>query len=512
VAELNGSGGETILEMRNISKRFPGIVALKDVSFELKAGEVHVLLGENGAGKSTLVKILTGANADFEGEIVLFGKSQKIESPEHAIDLGISAVYQEFNLIPQLNAGKNIFLRKPPLKGFLRTVDWREMYRRASSYFTTLGMKIDPTIPVKRLGIAAQQMVEISKTLATNARIVVFDEPTAVLTDEETNHLLTVINGLKARGVGIIYISHRLEEIFKIGDRATILRDGQFISTVDLQGGIDVDGLIQLMVGRRLTEQFPKIDVPLGPELLRAEHIIRKGVLKDISLSVHSGEIVGIAGLVGAGRTELAKAIFGADPIDSGRIFLEGKPVRITSPRDAIHHQIGLAPEDRKAEGLVLLLPVDSNIIMASVGRISRMGVIFSRMKDELTKRLVKDLHIATPNVRRKVVFLSGGNQQKVVLAKWLASNCRVIIFDEPTRGIDVGGKVEVYNLMNDLIRQGVGIVMISSELPELLGMADRILVIHEGRLTAEYPRAIATQEKILFSATGGVINEIPKQ
>jgi ribose transport system ATP-binding protein len=512
VTEVKQAGGGVILEMRNITKRFPGIIALRDVSFQLKAGEVHVLLGENGAGKSTLIKILTGANPDFEGEIVLFGQPQKINSPQHAIELGISAVYQEFNLVPQLDAGNNIFLRKPLRSGPLRTVDRREMYRRAGGFFSTLGMKIDPTVPVKRLGIAAQQMVEISKTLATNARIVVFDEPTAVLTEEETDHLLTVIRGLTARGVGIIYISHRLEEIFKIGDRATILRDGQYISTVDLKSGINVDGLIQLMVGRRLTEQFPKVQVPLGPELLRVEHITRKGVLHDLSFSVHAGEIVGIAGLVGAGRTELAKAIFAADPIDSGQVFLEGKPVRFASPRDAIRRHIGLAPEDRKAEGLVQLLPVDSNIIMASVGSITRGGVISARKRSELTHRLVKGLRIVTPNVRRKVMYLSGGNQQKVVLAKWLASGCRVIIFDEPTRGIDVGAKVEVYTLMNDLIHQGVGIVMISSELPELLGMADRILVMHEGRFTAEYPRASATQEKILLSATGGGSSETPER
>jgi ribose transport system ATP-binding protein len=497
--------GTVILEMKGITKRFPGVTALRKVDFQLRAGEVHVLLGENGAGKSTLIKILTGAYQDFEGEIVLFGKGTRINSPEHAIELGIRAVYQEFNLIPQLDAGRNIFLGEPPRTPVLRLIDHKQIYRRSTEYFKTLGVKIDPRVPVRRLGIASQQMVEISKTLATDARLVVFDEPTAVLTTEEIEHLFTVIRGLTQRGVGVIYISHRLEEIFKIGDRATILRDGEFVATRDLRDArVDIDGLIQLMVGRRLTEKFPKFENQIGAELLRVEHLERDGVLHDISLALRSGEILGIAGLVGAGRTELAKAIFGADRIDSGSVFVEGRPVRIGSPGDAIGLGIGLAPEDRKAEGLVQLLPVDSNIIMACVRTLTRLGVIGRKKKIEITERLAKGLRIATPALSRKVMFLSGGNQQKVVLAKWLASGSRIIIFDEPTRGIDVGAKIEVYNLMNDLIREGVGIIMISSELPELLGMADRILVMHEGRMVAEYPRAEATQEKILLSATGG--------
>ncbi|NPV53930.1 MAG: sugar ABC transporter ATP-binding protein [Firmicutes bacterium] len=492
--------------MKDITKRFPGVLALNKVRFQLRRGEVHVLLGENGAGKSTLIKILTGAYKPDEGTILLRGEEIRIDNPAHAQALGISAVYQEFNLIPHLDAGKNIFLGREPLKeDVVKIIDKRAIYERSSNLLESLGAKIDPRIPVKRLGVASQQMVEIAKALAANAEILVLDEPTAVLTEEETERLFSVVRNLTARGVAVIYISHRLEEVAQIGDRATVFRDGEYVATVDLKGAdIDIDYLIQLMVGRRLDEKFPKARVEPGCEVLRVTNLSRKGVLHDISFSLRSGEILGLAGLVGAGRTELARAIFGADPIDGGEIYVEGRLVRIRSPRDAIALQIGLAPEDRKTEGLVQLLPVDRNIILASAGRVSHRGILNLRRQSEVSWDLVRSLRIVTPNLKQKVMYLSGGNQQKVVLAKWLASQSRIIIFDEPTRGIDVGAKVEVYQLMNELVRRGVGIIMISSELPEILAMSDRILVLHEGRITAELTREEATQEKILRYAAGG--------
>lgn len=498
---------EVILEMQNITKKFPGVLALNKVNFQLRRGEVHVLLGENGAGKSTLIKILTGANIPDEGIILIEGKKTAIKNPIHAEELGISAVYQEFNLIPFLDGGKNIFLGREITKGkIIKTLNKKEMYQKSAEILKSLGAKINLRIPIDKLGVASQQMIEIAKALSTKAKILILDEPSAVLTEEEIERLFSVIKLLTARGVAIIYISHRLEEIAKIGNRVTVLRDGQYIKTVDVENGkIDVDYLIQLMVGRKLNEQFPKETVPPGAELLKVTNLTRNGVINKINLSLRAGEILGIAGLVGAGRTEVARAIFGADKIDGGEILIEGKPVKISSPRNAIAMKIGLAPENRKTEGLVQLLPVDSNINLSSMDRISTKGVISKRKMSAISAELVTNLRIVTPSLKQKVVNLSGGNQQKVVLAKWLASESKIMILDEPTRGIDVGAKVEVYQLMNELVKQGVGIIMISSELPELLAMSDRILVMHEGKITGELTRKEASQEKILRLAAGGV-------
>lgn len=498
--------GDIVLQMNRITKRFPGVLALDKINFELRKGEVHVLLGENGAGKSTLIKILTGAYTPEEGEIILYRKKTKFSDPIQAQSFGISAVYQEFNLVPTLDAGKNIFIGKEPVSGkFIKMLNKSEMYRKSKDLLDYLGSKVDVHVAVKHLGVATQQMIEIAKALSSDTQILILDEPSAVLTEEEIEKLFEVIRTLKARGVSIIYISHRLEEIKRIGDRATILRDGKYIKTIDFKkDGVNIDELIKLMVGRTIEENFPKEIVPFGEEALRVVNLNRKGVLHDINFSLHSGEILGIAGLVGAGRTELAKAIFGADKIDSGEIFVFGKKVLIGSPREAIKNKMGLAPEDRKAEGLVQVLQVDQNIIMSSTDYISSAGVLNNKKKAGLVMSMIKNLRIVTPAMRQKVMYLSGGNQQKVVLAKCLASRSKIIIFDEPTRGIDVGAKVEVYQLMNNLVKSGVGIIMISSELPELLGMADRVLVMHEGKFTGELTRKEATQEKILRYAAGG--------
>ena len=497
--------GETILEMENITKRFPGVLALDKVNFNLRAGEVHVLLGENGAGKSTLIKTMTGAYIPDEGTIKVNGRQVSITGPIHAQELGIGAVYQEFNLIPELNVGENVFLGKEPMKGKLfPRVDRKTVAARTREALDKVGAEFDIRSKTSSLGVASQQMVEIAKALNANSNILILDEPSAVLTEKEIDKLFEVIHKLTAAGVGIVYISHRLEEFNHIADRVTIMRDGKYITTLEVERGkVDKDELIRLMVGRELNDLFPKEKVTLGDELLRVEHLTTEGVINDINFSLKKGEILGIGGLVGAGRTETAKVIFGADKLDSGKIFIEGKEVNIKNPRDAIANGIGLAPEDRKVEGLIPILEIDNNINMASMDKVSVGEHINMKKLFEVSDTLSKKLRIVTPSLRQHVNKLSGGNQQKVVLAKWLATQANIIILDEPTRGIDVGAKVEVYKLMNELVKEGAGIIMISSELPELLAMSDRILVMHEGEITGELSAKEATQEKVLALAAG---------
>lgn len=496
---------EYILELNKVKKIFPGVVALNNVDFNLKPGEVHVLLGENGAGKSTLIKIITGAIKHDGGEVVLNGEVIKLNSPIHAQKMGVSAVYQEFNLIPHLDAAKNIFLRKQPMKGkLIKYMNKQEMYEKSSRLLNELGINIDIKIPVKHLSVAYQQMVEIAKALIWDAKVVIFDEPTAVITEEESQQLFSVINRLKEKGVAVIYISHRLEEIYEIGDRVTILRDGEFVDMLDLnKTKVDIDTIINKMVGRNLDEKFPKIKADIGEEILRVEKISCEGKFKDISFSLRKGEILGIAGLVGAGRTEIAKAIFGADPISEGQIYFENKKVQIKSPSNAIELGISLAPEDRKTEGLVQIMSIEKNMIMANQKNYVKTGIFINKKIKEDCNQMVSKMRIATSGLDKQVKHLSGGNQQKVVLAKWLIANSKVVIFDEPTRGIDVGAKVEVYQLMNELVKNGVGIIMISSEMPEILGMSDRLIVLHEGKMTAELDVENATQDKVLKFATG---------
>ena len=494
-----------VLEMRGITKRFPGVLALDNTRLELRRGEVHCLLGENGAGKSTMVKILAGALKMDAGEILLDGEPVDIRSPHHAQELGISMIYQEFNLSPFLSVAENIFLGREPRIGRTPFIDWRRMYRESEEILAQIRVTLDVRRPVNSLSVAQQQMVEIAKAISVNARIIVMDEPSATLTDHELRALFDLIQTLRRQDIGLVYISHRLEEIFEIGNRVTVMRDGQTVSTQECCD-LTRETLIQLMVGRELKDEFPKEVFAAGEERLRVEGLTRQGTFEDISLNLRKGEIVGLTGLVGAGRTEVARAIFGADKKDGGRILLDNKEIQVRSPQDAIRHGIGLLTEDRKNQGLVLGMTVRENTTLANLSALVWGPFVRRKQEREIAKKYMDDLHIKTPSIEQAAQNLSGGNQQKVVLAKWLFTESKVLIFDEPTRGIDVGAKVEIYKLMNELVRRGVALLMISSELPEVLGMCDRILVMHEGHLAGELSRAEATQEKIMQLATGATL------
>jgi len=488
--------------MHHIGQVFPGVVALDDVHFDLMQGEVHVLLGENGAGKSTLVKILSGAYPRSSGQILLDGVEVRIESPRRAQELGMAIIYQELNLIPALTAAENIFLgREPRRRSGL--IDQKRVVTDAQSLLDELHAGIDASRRVCELSVAQQQMVEVARALSLQARILIMDEPTSALTGQEIGELFALIRRLTQRGVSVIYISHRMEEIFEIGERVTVLRDGRHIETRPI-AGTSREELVRLMVNRELKEHFPKVRVEPGAEALRVEKLSRRGVLEEISFTLRQGEVLGIAGLLGSGRTELARALFGADPVDGGRIFIKGKPVRINSPRDAIHQGIGYLTEDRKGQGLVLNLAVRENICLASLARFSRLGWVSRARESIAASGFVDKLRIRTPGLGQQVRYLSGGNQQKVVMSKWLCSESRILLFDEPTRGIDVGAKVEIYQLMNKLAADGAAILMISSELAEIIGMSDRVLVMCQGRIAGELPAAEATQQKILNLALGG--------
>nr|MBA3805765.1 sugar ABC transporter ATP-binding protein [Acidobacteriota bacterium] len=460
---------------------------------------VHILLGENGAGKSTLMKILSGAYQKSAGQIMLDGAEVEIKNPKHAQGLGISTIYQEFNLIPHLSVGENIFLGREPAR-LPGLIDQSAIFQAATRALSDLGLTLDPRVLVKELRVAEQQMVEVAKALSLDAGVLIMDEPTAALTEHEIKELFATIRKLKDQGVSIVYISHRMEELFEIGDRVTVLRDGRSVGTYDVRE-MSKSELIRLMVNRELTELFPKEHAARGPEVLRVEGLSTKDALKDISFSLHKGEVLGIAGLLGAGRTELARAIFGLDKITSGTIYINGTPQRIKSPRAAINSGIGFLTEDRKAQGLVLPLSVKENLCLPSVDKFSSWGIMDAKEEQRAAGRYVKDLRIRTPSLDQKVVFLSGGNQQKVVLSKWLCCESEVFIFDEPTRGVDVGAKAEIYQLMNRLTASGVAIIMISSELLEVLGMSDRILVMRGGRIAGEFSGREATQERILQCA-----------
>ncbi|HOL92960.1 MAG TPA: sugar ABC transporter ATP-binding protein [bacterium] len=486
------------LRMLGITKNYPGVQALKGVNLEIRAGEVHALVGENGAGKSTLMKILAGAETMDAGEIHIGGQQVVIDSPHKAQELQISIIYQEFNLVPQLGAAENIFLgREPTRLGF---VDFRRERREARRILDSLGISFDLDVPVSQLSIAQQQMVEIAKALSIDAKIIAMDEPSATLTLHELKNLFALIRALKEKGISVIYISHRLEEIFEVCDRLTVLRDGEWIGTRDIQE-ISREGIIEMMVGRKITDEFPWAEFPIGEEVLRVEGLTR-GFVKEVSFSVRQGEIVALTGLVGAGRTEVARMIFGADPPEKGSIWLEGRPIELKSPRHAIDSGICLLTEDRKSQGLILGMRIRENITLPKLREFCRFLFINGAMERKAAGNAVKDLTIKAPSIETEVRNLSGGNQQKVVLAKWLLANSKLFIFDEPTRGIDVGAKREIYLLMNELLRRGAAILMISSELPEVLGMANRILVMSGGRLAGELHRNEATQEKIMHLAT----------
>lgn len=500
--------GVPVLEMRNIVKRFPGVLALDGVQLDLLPGEVHCLVGENGAGKSTLMKILAGAQPMDSGEILLSGKPIQIHSPHHAQQLGISMIYQEFNLSPYLSVAENIFLGREPRLGKTPFINWSKMYQDARDLLARIRVNLDVRRPINQCSVAEQQMVEIAKALSFNAKIIVMDEPSATLTDHELAALFDLIRSLKTQSIGMIYISHRLEEIFEMGDRVTVMRDGKYIATNPVSQ-MTREELIRMMVGRELTHEFPKETFDKGHEVLRLEGFARKGAFEDVSFSLHTGEIVGLTGLVGAGRTEVARAIFGADPIDRGLLLLDSKPIHVRSPQDAIRLGIGLLTEDRKNQGLVLDMTVRENTTLANLGALTRFFFVNQSKEREVTRRYIDDLRIKASSQEQPARNLSGGNQQKVVLAKWLFTKSRVLIFDEPTRGVDVGAKVEIYKLMNELVGRGVAVLMISSELPEVLGMCDRILVMHEGRIAGELARNEATQERIMQLATGQALAHV---
>ncbi len=492
-----------LLEMNDISKSFPGVRVLDQVTFNLTGGEVHALMGENGAGKSTLMKILGGIHRRDGGTVILKGTPCEIASPSMAQSLGIAMIHQELNLIPHLTVMENIFLGREFTYGRSGMINWGKMRQESVRFLSQLGLSIDPGIVAGELSVGQQQMIEIAKALSMNAEILVLDEPTAALTDREIEALFTVIESLKAKGVGMIYISHRMEEIFRICDRVTVMRDGHTVGT-DRVADTNIDKLVKMMVGREIKDRFPKIDVSVGEPKLEVQGLSLPGKLHDISFAVRSGEIVGIAGLMGAGRTELAKALFGVTPVRQGEIRVDGRPVAVRKPADAIRAGIALVTEDRKDEGLLLNLSVKDNISLPNLKDVSSFGFVSRSKETGISERLISQLLIKTPNGEQKVGSLSGGNQQKVVIGKWLETNPQVFILDEPTRGVDIGAKKEIYDLMNQLVSRGVAILMISSELPEVLGMSDRILVMHEGRIAGEFARGEATQENIMHCATGG--------
>ena len=492
-----------LIEMRGIEKRFPGVHALKNVRFDLRPGEVHALMGENGAGKSTLMKILSGNYRRDEGEILFEGKPVDPDSPRAATDLGIGIIHQELSLMNDLTAAQNVFIGREPRKSFGR-LDERALNAAAADIFRSMNLKLDPKVNVGSLTIAKQQMVEIAKALSYKSRVLIMDEPTAALNDAEIAELFVIIRKLKSEGVGIIYISHKMDEIKRIADRVTVMRDGEYVDTVDTES-TPLTRIISMMVGREVTEK--PIDVPdtAGNEIaLDVKGLSRGREIRDVSFTVRKGEILGFAGLMGAGRTEVARAVFGADPRDGGEIRVHGKPVTIRTPSDAVRAGIGYLSEDRKRFGLATGMDVRANIALASLDRFtSKAGVLDERGMRETAQNYIAQLGIRTPSDRQEVRLLSGGNQQKVVVAKWLLRDCDILFFDEPTRGIDVGAKSEIYKLLEELASQGRAIIVISSELPEIMRLSHRIAVMCEGRLTGILPGgADTTQEQIMELAT----------
>ena len=492
---------EYVLQLQHIRKEYPGVVALSDVTLELKKGEILALIGENGAGKSTLIKCCSGAVIPTSGTIVVNGKEFKSMTPQLASENGIAIIYQEFNNVKELSAAENLFLGRPIKKGIV--IDRKAMEREAAKAFEQLHIKIDPKTLMKDLTVGYQQMVEIAKAIQQNAKILIMDEPSAPLTSAEVESMFEVVELLKKEGVSIIYISHRLEEIYRLSDRIVVIRDGEYVKTLITKES-HVDELIQLMVGRELKESYPsrKDCIKKDEVILELQNVTGNGD-KNISLKLHKGEILGLGGLVGAGRTELAEMIFGAVPKQSGKIFFKGKEINPKSPREAINHGIALVPEDRKRHGAMLGVSIKNNINMPVYEKNSRLSVIDAKKEKQIAEKYKKNMAIKTPSLDQLVKNLSGGNQQKVILGRWLAADSELIIFDEPTRGIDVGAKYEIYKLMNDLLEnQGKSILMISSEMEELMGMSDRIIVLSEGNMTGELNKDEFNQETIMKFAS----------
>ena len=503
--------GDVLISMEGIEKSFPGVHALSQCRFELRAGEVHALVGENGAGKSTLMKILAGVYTKDAGRVLCKGKEVEIPNPRVAQHLGISMIHQELNLMPHLTVAQNVFIGREPRQGVPFMLDERAINARAQQLFDEMHLKLDPRTRVADLTVAKQQMVEIAKALSFNSDALIMDEPTAALTEAEIDELFRIVRQLRASGVGIVHISHRLEELKQISDRITVMRDGRFIDTVATQDA-SIDQIISMMVGRTIYEAAPELpEQPSQEVVLEAKHLNRGQVIKDVSFQLKRGEILGFAGLVGAGRTEAARAVFGADPREGGEIFIRGQKAHIKHPSDAVRYGIAYLSEDRKRYGLALGLDVETNIVLATFKRfLGALGWVNNAKTRATAAHYVEALSIRTPSLQQKVKNLSGGNQQKLVIGKWLTADTDVLIFDEPTRGIDVGAKSEIYRLLNDLAQQGKAIIMISSELPEILRMSHRIIVMCEGRVTGELTSAEATQDKIMQLATqrGGILRE----
>lgn len=497
----------TILEMTHISKSFAGVHALRDASFDLRPGEVHALLGENGAGKSTLIKIITGVHHPDSGEIRLNGQPVAFANPLEARQRGIAAIYQEPSLFPDLDIAENIFVGRQPTRGSGQ-VAWGQMYQEAAALLDSLGVELEPKTKARNLSVAQQQMVEIARALSVHAKILIMDEPTSSLTLAEVADLFRITRQLREAGTAIVFISHRLEELFELADRVTVLRDGAYVDTKPI-GEVTTDSLIQMMVGRTLADMFPKQAVEPGPVVLQVEKLGRPGVFQNISFELRQGEILGMAGLVGAGRTDVARAIFGVAPATSGVIKINGQVVHITSPQQAMQLGLAYVPEDRQHHGLVLPLAISNNITLPILSEFARGGWMDSQREQQAAQKAATQLEVKAAGMWQKARELSGGNQQKVVLAKWLNTQPRILILDEPTRGIDVGTKAAVHGLMSQLAAQGMAILMISSELPEVLGMSDRILVMREGQLTGQFSRAEATQEKIMLAATSTALNSV---
>jgi rhamnose transport system ATP-binding protein len=490
-----------VLELNGISKRFGAVQALTNVDLNLFAGEVHALVGENGAGKSTLVKILAGVHQPDAGRIRLNGNDLVLSGPAAARNLGIAVIHQQPNLFPDLDVAENVFVGRLPRSRFGR-VDWRELRRRADGIFASLGVKQRVSVPVRGLSVADQQMVEIAKALSLDARVLVMDEPTASLSTNEVERLFTIMRQLRQRGVAVLFVDHRMDEVFEISDRISVLRDGRHVITSPVSELTPADA-IRHMVGRQLDSLFPKEEASIGDVALEVRGLTRRGVFSDVSFQVRRGEILGLAGLVGAGRTEIARVLFGIDHADGGEVLVSGRPVAIERPADAMRLGIVYVPEDRHEHGLVLDFSIAANISLPIVAKLSRFLVVDQSREEALADAYRKQLQIRAMSVEQSASGLSGGNQQKVVIAKWLATSPKVLLLDEPTHGIDIGAKAEVHRLISQLAGRGLAIVLISSELPELLGMADRVLVLHEGRVAADFGRAELSQERIMAAATG---------
>jgi len=492
-------GDGVLLQIEGISKEFPGVKALDNVDLTIKKGMVHALVGENGAGKSTLIKILAGVYTRDTGKIIFESNPVIINSPADSLGLGIKVVFQELALIPHLTVAENVFLESFPLKRN-KVIDWEMMSKKTAEILLSIGLSINPKDKVYKLTVSQQQMVEIARALSHEAKLIVMDEPTSALTPKEIKFLFDVIRKLKDLDIGILYVTHKLEEVFELCDRVTVLRDGKCISSNNIDE-TNTDEVVKDMVGRSIKTLFPRTHTGKGNVVLRVENLSTERKLKDVALTVHAGEVVGIFGLLGAGRTELAKAIFGLDAITDGKILIDGQELKVGSTSHSTKMGLGLLTEDRKEEGLVLQMSVAQNITLPSIREFSSFGVIRRKLEAKRSNEFVQKLRIKTPSLRQKVMFLSGGNQQKVLLARWLMKKLKVIILDEPTRGIDVGAKAEIHRLIDELAKAGLAVVVMTSEMPELLGVSDHIVVMSNGRITGEFEKNSATQESILAAA-----------